>query len=45
MAYVRPAYTRHTQTFIKQAAGSGYRTKTLQPTVIYSLDQESFLRS
>ena len=25
-SYVRPAYTRHTQNCIKQAAGSGYRT-------------------
>ena len=34
-SYVRPAYTRH----IKQAAGSDYRTKTLLPTVTYSVDQ------
>ena len=38
-SYVRPAYTRCTQMFIKQAAGSGYRTKALLPTVTYSMDQ------
>ena len=45
-SYVRPAYTRHTQNLIKQAAGSGYRNKTLLPTVTYLLHgSESFLRS